>query len=390
MPGDPRIWQQALVEARQASASNRKRRLSAGKLLLLALIAWLSTALLLIAFAHENFGLRLIGTPGFSIATLFALLGAAVAFASLHRTQGRERSMGSVLAQLSLGVLGLVMTGIGALSALLSMVGFTRGRQLRRFGRVLLPPVQHGDTWLDLDLQLEDANAAPPGLGAQWRENGRTEHASVASFARLTLDLLALGAPAPLIAAANRDALDEIRHTELCFALARAIDGRSESPGPFPEAQQARSLARTPGLALAELAVHSLIDGALHEGVSARILAKLARRCERATIAEMLREIAADEGRHAAHGWEVVEWCLERGGQSVASALAGAVRVLPLEMRSQLPAAARAGAWQSWGIHSDELERAEYGAARRDLVLRVRRLIAANRERTSSADLALH
>ncbi len=89
---------------------------------------------------------------------------------------------------------------------------------------------------------------------------------------------------------------------DIVFGLARAIDGCVQSPGAFPEAARARTLSRSRTLALAQLAVDSLVDGALHEGVSARIIAKLARRCEAPAIQVILKEIAADEGRHARHG----------------------------------------------------------------------------------------
>jgi hypothetical protein len=182
----------------------------------------------------------------------------------------------------------------------------------------------------------------------------------VAAFAHLTLDLMALGAPPDLVAAAQRDALDEVRHTELCFSLARALDGREQSPAPFPAARRGQRLSRQRTLALAELAVHSLIDGALHEGVSAAVLGKLARSCEVPQIAGILQQIAADEGRHAAHGWDVLAWCLEAGGAPVASALRGALRVLPRELRSAMPEAAARGEWQRFGIHGHALELAEY------------------------------
>jgi hypothetical protein len=274
----------------------------------------------------------------------------------------------------------LTMTLVGVVSALFSTVSFTRGRQLRRFGRVLLPRVEAGDAWAapsdevgladDLD---EDTRHA---LAQTWRDNARTEHASVAAFARLTLDLIALGAPPALVASANRDALDEIRHAEMCFALARSIDGRAEGPAPFPEAARARTLSRVRSFALAELAVDSLIDGALHEGVSARIIAKLARRAVDPDLRAMLKIIAADEGRHARHGWDVVRFCLDEGGESVARALQGAIRALPRTMASELPEPARMGGWERFGIMSGALESREYEAARADLVTRVTDLLA--------------
>jgi hypothetical protein len=279
-------------------------------------------------------------------------------------TAGRGETVAAVLGN-------LVMTGVGMLVAFLATVGFSRGRQLRRLGKVLLPGLRPDGDWTTATMDLPGHDDAPAGLADQWRENGKTEHASVAAFARLTLDLMALGAPPKLIAAANQDALDEIRHTELCFSIARALDGQSVSPGPFPEAQRAHTLPRSRTLALAKLAVDSLIDGALHEGVSARIIARLAQRCEVPAVRAALKEIAADEGRHAAHGWTAVEWCLDEGGRPVAQALLGAIATLPQHMRSQLPAAAADGGWERWGIHGHALESEEYRAARAHLVQRV-------------------
>jgi hypothetical protein len=261
---------------------------------------------------------------------------------------------------------GIVALGLGG--------GFARGRQLRRHGKVLLPKVEPGDAWTHLELQPQVPAELREGLAAQWRENGRTEHASVAAFARLTLDLMALGAPPPLIHAANRDARDEIRHTELCFSLAKALDGRDASPGAFPEARRAQTLPEDRARALASLAVDSLIDGALREGVSARVIAQLARRCTDPVTREMLREIAADEGRHAAHGWDVVEWCLAEGGEQVAMGLRGAMALLPREIPATTPVAAQGGAWEAYGIHGHTLEEQEHREAVEQLSRRVEEL----------------
>jgi hypothetical protein len=274
------------------------------------------------------------------------------------------------------------MAAFGAYLALLATFSFSRGRQLRRRGRVLLPALRENDEWTGREMTLDQA-AAPAGLADQWRENGKTEHASVAAFARLTLDLMALGAPPALIAGANQDSLDEIRHAELCFSLAAALDGRRSSPAPFPEAQRVATLPRTRPLALASLAVSSLVDGALHEGVSARIIAQLAKRCGVPAIREMLLSIAADEGRHSAHGWAVVEWCLEQGGTGVGEALLGALRALPPQVRTAVPEPAMGGGWERWGIHGHALEDAEYGAAVAHVGERVRALVSPRARRAA-------
>ncbi len=334
-------------------------------------------------------GLGSLGLPSAIVAPVFVagavLFGLSIVMALFQAARGivllvrpQDRTVAGTLGALA-GILGhLLMAGFGMLVAYFSTVGFSRGRQLRRFGRVQLPGLRSHSSWTTAATIIDGHEDVPAGVADQWRENGKTEHASVAAFARLTLDLMALGAPPRLVAAANQDALDEIRHTELCFSLAHALDGKAVSPAPFPQAQRVGTLPRSRILALARLAVDSLVDGALHEGVSARVIAKLARRTEVPAIRAALKEIAADEGRHTAHGWAVMEWCLDEGGSAVAGALLGALRTLPSEMSSELPEAAADGGWERWGIHGRALESEEYRAARAHLVERVRATVAAS------------
>jgi hypothetical protein len=333
----------------------------------IALVVALATFGALITFGNDRIGLY-----GFGAAGLVALVGAGQGVTAIVRSfepgarmTGMHR-LGAVVAVLG----NLFMVLAGSLRALLSTAQFSRGRQLRSRGRVLLAPVEDGIGWVHAAVARR-VQEVPGGVAARWRENGRTEHASVAAFARLTLDLMALGAPAALVADAQRDALDEIRHAELCFDLASAMDGTASGPGAFPEAARARTLPGNRTLALATLAVDSLVDGALNEGVSARIVARLARQVEDVGIRQVLVEIAADEGRHAAHGWDVVLYCVAEGGEPVLRALQGAAMALPDRMRPIGGGAARSGEWESWGIPGAALEAAEFRKARRDIQRRV-------------------
>lgn len=342
-----------------------------------------------------------LGTAAFLAVAVVALVGLVAGARGLVLAAKAGGAGTGIVALGVLATLGnLGMTLLGAFAAFLSTLTFSRGRQLRRRGAVLLPPLARGDAWAAgqaplagvaglagheghegpgaLDA-LDADEATRAALAARWRENARTEHASVAAFARLTLDLVGLGAPPELVAAAQRDALDEIAHAQACFAIARALDGADVGPGPFPHAARARTLPGGRTLALAQLAVDSLVDGALHEGVSARVIARLARLCEVGPIAATLKRIAADEGRHAAHGWDVVEWCVAEGGAPVAAALRGALRALPATMRTPLPEAAGTGAWERWGIHGHDLEAAEYARTRAYVTARVARLSTTRR-----------
>jgi hypothetical protein len=68
------------------------------------------------------------------------------------------------------------------------------------------------------------------------------EHASVAAFARFTLDLLALGAPADLVQSAQQALGDEIAHAELCFGLAGATSVKNAQHTTYVMAKYARAI----------------------------------------------------------------------------------------------------------------------------------------------------
>jgi hypothetical protein len=237
------------------------------------------------------------------------------------------------------------------------------GRAIRKRGRAQLAQLGAGGDWSRLEL----APVAPQELRAQlatrWRENGRAEHASVAAFARLSLQLLQLGAPARLVEDANRDSLDEIRHAEICFSMGRALDGRDLGPSRFPAVRASRPVFRK--LALVRLAVESLLDGALSEGVAARVLSRLAKTCEDAVTREIVAGLARDEGRHAAHAREVIEWCVAEGGAPVERALRGALRAIPDRAASD-----DSVAWEKFGLDGGALEAEEYEKARSALMAR--------------------
>lgn len=296
---------------------------------------------------------------------LVCVLYAACAHLCFHDTTSRPSAafvrVASVLFTLVGGSAASVAASVGAWTVAMALGnGFSRGRQIRVKGKINLPELEAHSRWSDHNaVPMIDVSAIPaqlrPALAARWRHNGKTEHASVAAFAKLSLELLELGAPPELIEASSRDGADEIRHARLCFALARSLDDRREGPRAFPAARASLNEPRVAS-AWVHLAVDSLYDGVLQEGFSARVLATLAGRCQVPSIARLLRGLAADEGRHAAHAWDVVEWCVARGGDEVLIALHSALARVPRENPTDLPEAARDGSWEAWGIHGAALE----------------------------------
>lgn len=160
-------------------------------------------------------------------------------------------------------------------------------------------------------------------LADAWTADALAEHASIASFARFALELLAVGAPADLVRDAQRAAADEVRHAELCFALASAYAGEPVGPG---------ALAIEGGLderkSLADIAAATVREGCVNETLAA-LCARAA--CDAATdpvVRAALAEIADDESVHAALAWRFVAWAAAkdaRAAAAVAAAFAGTV-----------------------------------------------------------------
>jgi len=174
-------------------------------------------------------------------------------------------------------------------------------------------PVSKGG-W-DAELALPDLSCLDDAARAQaadaWTREALLEHASVASFSVVALDLLALGAPADLVAATHRAALDEVRHARVCFALASAYAGSNVAPGKLPELERAR-----PACDPVRLAVDTIVAGCVGETLAACALAARAQLAD-PSIARVLSRIAEDEARHAALAWRIVAWAIGDGGEPV-------------------------------------------------------------------------
>jgi hypothetical protein len=151
--------------------------------------------------------------------------------------------------------------------------------------------------------------------GQAWLDDACMEHASIASFARFSLQLIALGAPPDLIAEAHRAGLDEIEHARHCFAIASRLLGRPVGPGPLPMADV------TIETSLAHVAAETVREGCVGETLAslyAREQRDVARDPE---IRDALEVIAEDEARHAELAWRFVRWALANGGPEVREAV---------------------------------------------------------------------
>jgi hypothetical protein len=170
------------------------------------------------------------------------------------------------------------------------------------------------------DMARLDA-AARARLAAAWSRDALFEHASVASFARFALELMAVGAPADLVRGAQQAMGEEIRHAELCFGLASAFADEPIGPGPLPidGALERR--------ALAEIAAAVVREGCVGETIAALLAGAARDAATDPAVRSALDEIANDEAAHAALAWRAVAWACERSAdvrQAVEAAFAAA------------------------------------------------------------------
>ena len=190
-------------------------------------------------------------------------------------------------------------------------------------------------------------------LARHWLDVAALEHASVASFARFTLELLALGAPPALLAESQRAAIDEVEHARLAYALARAYAGRSFGPGPLDlSAVALRTGAREVVRAL-------VMEACVGETLGVAEALAIADRVRDPILRGTHARIAVDEQRHAELAWRSLAWLLAGGDAELTRFAARCFEQATREMAYD--PAPRAGSWPEHGV----LAAAELGAIRR-------------------------
>lgn len=191
------------------------------------------------------------------------------------------------------------------------------GRPFLVEGDERVAPVEARRDWChDCDWVIEGADRnVRRRAAAAWTRVGQMEHASVAAFARFTLQLLQLGAPAELVEAATRAMADETRHARQAFGIASRYAGRSLDPGAL---DVQRSLEETSLLDVVRLAVR---EGCVGETAAALEAREAAAHARDPRLAELLLSVAEDETRHAELAWRFVAWALEQAPREVADVL---------------------------------------------------------------------
>lgn len=135
-------------------------------------------------------------------------------------------------------------------------------------------------------------------VGAFFAEVMQVEAASVDAFAILAAELSAHGAPADLVAAAERAGRDEIRHARMAEALMRRFGGAAERP----------VVPRRPVRPLREVALENAVEGCVREAYGAFVASWQAGASADESVRAVMRRVAADEIEHAELAFAVAAW----------------------------------------------------------------------------------
>jgi hypothetical protein len=153
------------------------------------------------------------------------------------------------------------------------------------------------------DLALEQLSwAERRALTQHYARAAQMEHASIAAFARFSLQLLSLGAPPELVEACSAAIGDETAHARICFELASRYGGAPVGPATL---QLDGCL---DAASLAEIVELTIAEGCIGETLAALEAAEAAEHATDATVRAALLRIAADEQRHAELAFRFVRW----------------------------------------------------------------------------------
>jgi hypothetical protein len=254
-----------------------------------------------------------------------------LALADIDFLRVYEPRTGQTVAAVAVGtILGLgAIAGIGFLILLATLPKC--GRPLRVRGRRVITPIARGGCWSEPVKLAPVPDRVRSVLAEIWREEAQAEHAAIAAFSKLSLELLALGAPPDLVVRANRAAIQEVEHARLCFAVASAYSGETLGPAPLPEALAGDTAD------LFRIGREALLDGCMREGLAAEIARLGAERARDPEVVRVIRVQAKEEAQHAALGWLIVDWCLLRGGEPMRRTLLAALGEAALPRCDDLP-----------------------------------------------------
>ncbi|MDI3287210.1 ferritin-like domain-containing protein [Polyangium sp. 15x6] len=231
------------------------------------------------------------------------------------------------------------------------------GRPLLVAGAARTAPASNRVDWILAEITPDTETLDPAvrtALAEAWTEIAALEHASVASFARFTLQLMALGAPPELLFAAQQAAADEVEHARVGYALASRYADRPIGPSKL-------DLTGVPLDTDLRVVLGSLIEEAcVGETIGAAEALALAGMVRDPVLGQVHARIAEDEQRHAELAWRTLRFLLA-GADEDTRRFARAAFDRAIEAASADPSIRRAVVAEDVGLLSSK----QLGALRR-------------------------
>ena len=207
------------------------------------------------------------------------------------------------------------------------------GRAYRPSLMPIVARITSRDDWAPVTLVVAGSKSTPlatdHALGNEWAADAALEHASVASFSRLALQLMALQAPAELLARSLRASLDEIEHARSAYSIASALLGHRVGPGELAAPTNIPTDRET-------LLLETVFDGCIGELAATYEAQALATSSADARIRKHHAKVARDEMRHAELAFNILGWLLADAcaHESNAEILAGLAQLLEAELHA--------------------------------------------------------
>jgi hypothetical protein len=140
----------------------------------------------------------------------------------------------------------------------------------------------------------------------EWLRRAQAEYGSSAITAQLSLWLLQVGAPPPLIREGLRIVNDELKHAELSFRVYTSAGGTDV----VPIARESLSLSVSSGGLEQDISRIVTQVYCLGETAAVRLFHRMRAKCSVPVARVALDRVLRDEVRHRDFGWATLEWLL--------------------------------------------------------------------------------
>lgn len=141
-------------------------------------------------------------------------------------------------------------------------------------------------------------------LAEHWQRMAVGEHASVASFARFSLHLLAHAAPPDLLVRTANAMADEVEHARRAFALASRFGGEAIGPGSLAIDEAVQAVTRR------EMITALVEEACVGETLAVAEAKATLDRARDPKVCEALEIVVRDETEHAALAWRALRWAI--------------------------------------------------------------------------------